>query len=103
MVRWWAILGGSAILGMGLYLLAFIGMASGQIRPEQAFALGAIAFALGLGGMATFTWAMLFHCLQDDLPPGLRLAYLALIVGFMPLGALIYSLQRDRLSKTRSP
>lgn len=98
MKRWWMILGGSALLGLSLFILGFWGLVSGLMQPELAFTLSAWALALGVGGMAAFTWAMTLDCLQRELPGDLRLAYLVLIVGCVPVGALVYSLQRARAS-----
>lgn len=100
MKRWWVILGGSGLLGACLFLLGFWGLVSGLMQPGLAFSLSAWALVLGVGGMAAFTWAMTIDCLRRELPGDLRLAYLALIVGCVPVGAVIYSVQRARLSRS---
>ena len=99
MRRWWTLLGGTGIFGLALYLLAFQELVWG--RGSEAFAISAIALFLGLGGMLAFTWAMLWHCLHQDLPGDLRLAYLLLIVGLVPVGAVLYSVQVERRSLMR--
>lgn len=89
-----ALLGGVAI-ALVLYGLAFFGLATGWLGVEPAFGWGVAAFLVGVFSLVAFLWAMLLDCLRRPFHEGetRRLLYAALIVGLVPVGALLYYFQ----------
>ncbi|MBO9542668.1 hypothetical protein J7643_18930 [bacterium] len=87
---------GALLWGVGiavlLYGIAFFGLMTGRLGVDPAFGCGVVAFLVGVGSLAVFLWAMLLDCLRRPFDEGetRRLLYAALIVGLVPVGALLY-------------
>lgn len=89
-----ALLGGVA-LALVLYGIACVGLTMGWLGVEPAFGCGVAAFLVGFVSLVAFLWAMLLDCLKRPFREGegRRLLYAALIVGLVPVGALLYYFQ----------
>lgn len=92
------------LLAIALVGVVLMGIGFGYMLPagnwQGAFVVSAVGAGLGVFGLVTLLWGMVFDCLQRPFPrEGTRLAYLGLMLLTAPWGALVYYLlvvRRDR-------